>query len=111
LTASVGKEWSADLIGLLRTWGFLAIDKVNRVIPGRARLLVGQYNLCDIHRFTLFVENNNGYGPKTARRRQSFLKVWGKYQHQSIDIGASYGIRLGVWGILTATLCLPTFCA
>ena len=108
LTASIGKELSCGPYWFARTWGFLSVGQGNRGYPWTRALLVGQYNLCDIHRFTLFTESAIGYGPKQHVDVNHF-RGWGKYQHQSIDIGASYGIRLGVWGILTATYAYRPF--
>jgi len=108
LTGSIGKEWSSGPYWTVRTYGFLAIGQGNRGYPWTRTLLVGQYNLYDTHRFTLFSEGDVGYGPKQHVDVNHF-RGWGKYQHQSIDVGASYGIRLGVYGILTASYAYRVF--
>ncbi len=108
LTASVGKEWSQGANWLFRTYGFLALGQGNRGYPWTRTLLALQYNLLNIHRFTLFTEGDVGYGPKQHVDVNHF-SGWGKYQHQSIDVGASYGCHLSIYGTLTASYAYRVF--
>jgi hypothetical protein len=63
---------------------------------------VWQYNLHDTHRFTLFADADVGFGNKQHVNVKRF-SGWGKFQHQSIDLGLCYGYKIGVYGVLTAS--------
>jgi len=102
LTSAVGKEWSSEGYWTMRTYGFATIGQANRGYPWTRELFVWQYNLYDTHRFTLFAEGNFGFGNKQHVNVKHF-QGWGKFQHQSIDLGGSYGYQLGLYGVLTAS--------
>ncbi|MBS0603996.1 MAG: hypothetical protein JSS60_03045 [Verrucomicrobia bacterium] len=102
LTCSVGKEWSENGVWTMRTYGFAAIGQANRGYPWTRELLVWQYNLKDTHRFTFFGEGDFGFGNRQHVNVDHF-RGWGKFQHQSIDLGLSYGYKIGFYGILTAS--------
>ena len=86
----------------MRTYGFATLGQANRGYPWTHELFVWQYNLEDTHRFTLFAEGDFGFGNKHHVNVKRF-DGWGKYQHQSIDLGLSYGYKVGVFGIFTAS--------
>jgi hypothetical protein len=102
LTCAAGKEWSSEGLWTMRTYGFSAIGQANRGYPWTRGLFVWEYNLDDIHRFTLFSEGDFGFGNKQHVNVNRF-SGWGKFQHQSIDLGLSYGYKCGVYGTLTAS--------
>ncbi len=102
LTCSVGKEWSEEGAWTMRTYSLTALGQANRGYPWLRELLVWQYNLHDTHRFTFFGEGDFGFGGKQHVNVKHF-RGWGKYQHQSIDLGLSYGYKISVYGVLTAS--------
>ncbi len=102
LTCALGKEWSQGPDWTMRTYGFAALGQANRGYPWTRELLAWEYNLGDVHRFTVFEEGNFGFGGKQHVNVEHF-QGWGKFQHQSIDLGLSYGYKISVYGILTAT--------
>jgi len=102
LTCSVGKEWSADGMWTMRAYAFAALGQANRGYPWTRELLVWQYNLSDTHRFTLFAQGDFGFGNRHHVNVKHF-NGWGKFQHQSMDLGAAYGYQIGIYGILTAS--------
>lgn len=102
VTCSVGKEWSNQGFWTMRSYGFASLGQGNNGYPWTRQLLVWQYNLNDIHRFTTFAEVNVGFGNKQHVDVKHF-KGWGKLQHQSIDLGLSYGYKIGLYGIITAS--------
>ncbi len=101
-TCSLGKEWSSNEFWAMRTYGFASIGQANSGYPWTRELLVGQYNLNDIHRFTVFFEGYFGFGNR-RRVDVKHFRGWGKYRHQSMDLGLSYGYKIGLYGVITAS--------
>lgn len=97
LTTSVGKELSLGAHWTLRTYGFLALGQANRGYPWIRPIWVGEYKWHNRHQFTLFVESHIGCGGKQGVDVHRF-NGWGHFQHQSIDVGGGYGLKMGVWG-------------
>jgi hypothetical protein len=96
-TTSVGKEFSLGSHWTLRTYGFLALGQANRGYPWIRPIWVGEYKWHNRHQITLFVESNIGCGGKQGVDVNRF-NGWGRFQHQSIDVGGGYGLKMGVWG-------------
>ncbi len=101
-TWAAGKEWSDNGLWTMRLYGFGTLGQANRGYPWTHQLFVFQYNLEDTHRFTLYTEGNVGFGGRQHVDVKHF-NGWGKYQHQSIDLGFSYGYKLSVFGIFSFT--------
>lgn len=108
ITCSAGKEWSDGISWQMRTYGYATLGQGNRGYPWTHELFVWEYNLYDTHRFGLFAEGDFGFGNKHHVDVKKFAG-WGKYQHQSIDLGFSYGYKIGIWGILKATYAYRVF--
>jgi len=102
LTCAVGKEWSEEGSWTMRTFAFAAIGQANRGYPWMRERFVWQYNLYDAHRFTLFAEGEVGFGNRQHVDVRHF-DGWGKFQHQSIDLGTAYGYTVSVYGTITAS--------
>jgi hypothetical protein len=85
-----------------------AIGQANRGYPWTRELGVWQYNLNDRHRFTLFADLDVGFGNKQHVNVRHF-SGWGKFQHQSLDLGAGYSLRLGVYGRLSVLYAYRVF--
>ena len=108
LTCAVGKEWSADGMWTMRTYGLATLGQANRGLPWTKELFVWQYNLNDTHRFTLFAEGDFGFGNRQHVNVKHF-SGWGRFQHQSIDLGLAYGYKISVYGILSASYARRVF--
>jgi hypothetical protein len=102
LTCSVGKEWSEQGVWMMRTYGFVALGQANQGYPWARGAYLWQYNLDDTHRFTLFADADCGFGNKQHVNVRHF-SGWGRFQHQSIDLGLSYGYKIGLYGVITAS--------
>lgn len=102
VTCSLGKEWSSQGCWTIHTYGFATLGQANSGYPWTRELLVWKYNLNDIHRFTAFAEGYFGFGNRHHVDVKHF-RGWGKYQHQSIDLGLSYGYKIGLYGVITAS--------
>lgn len=102
LTCALGKEWSSNGVWTMRTYGFGSIGQANRGYPWTRGIYVWQYNLYDQHRFTFFADSYVGFGNKQHVNVRHF-NGWGKYQHQSVDLGVAYGYKIGVYGVITAS--------
>lgn len=100
LTTSIGKEFSNGPHWLLRTYGFLAVGQANRGSPWIRPIWVGEYQWNHLHQWTLFAKSAMGYGNTREVDIHSFLG-WSDVQHRSVDIGAGYGLKMGVWGHLS----------
>jgi hypothetical protein len=101
VTGALGKEWSKAGQWQMRTYGFVALGIANRGYPWTRGLWVWQYSLRNIHRFTLFAEGDAGFGNQQHVDVNHF-SGWGKFQHQSIDLGVEYGYRISVYGMISA---------
>ena len=101
-TCCVGKEWSNEGFWTMRTYGLASLGQANNGYPWTRQLLVWQYNLTDVHRFTAFGEGNVGFGNKEHVNVDHF-RGWGRFLHQSIDLGLSYGYKIGLYGVITAS--------
>ncbi len=102
LTCSVGREWSKEGFWTMRTYALMTLGQGIQGYPWTRDLLVWQWNLNDIHRFTLFAEGDVGFGGNQHVNVKRF-SGWGKFQHQSIDLGLAYGYKIGFYGVLTAS--------
>ncbi len=108
LTCSVGREWSENGVWTMRTYGMAAIGQANRGYPWTRELLVWQANLREAHRFTLFADLDVGFGNKQHVNVHHF-DGWGKFQHQSLDLGVGYSYKMGVYGMFTALYAYRVF--
>ncbi len=108
LSCSVGKEWSENGSWTMRTYGMATVGQANQGYPWTRELFVWQKNFHDVHRFTLFADLDVGFGNKQHVNVRHF-DGWGKIQHQSLDLGAGYSYKMGVYGMLTALYAYRVF--
>lgn len=101
-TAAFGKEWSQGPNWSMRTYGVVTLGQANRGKPWTQQFLVWQYNVYDAHRFTLFALGDIGFGGKQGVNVRHF-HGWSNFQHQSIDLGIEYSLKISVWGMLSTT--------
>lgn len=101
LSLSMGKEWSNQGMWTMRTWGLTTIGIANHGFPWTRELFIWQFNWQNAHRLSLFTVGDFGFGNRQHVNVRHF-DGWGKFQHQSIDIGIAYGYTISVYGILTA---------
>lgn len=100
LTFSVGKEWSEKGFWTMRMYGFAAVGIANHGSPWMRELFVWQNNWEDTHRLTAFVNGDFGFGHKEHVDVRHF-DGWGKFSHQSIDVGAGYGYDFKEYGMFS----------
>lgn len=108
LTCALGKEWSSEGMWTMRTYGLATLGQANRGYPWTRELALWELNLNDTHRFTLFGEGYFGFGGQQHVNVDHF-DGWGKFQHQSIDLGLSYGYKFDVYGVLTGSYAYRVF--
>lgn len=102
LNSSVGKEWSTGPFWTTHLWGLFAIGLANHGSPWLRGLGVFEKNWDNRHRAVLFVEGYFGLGDKQHVDVDHF-DGWGKFHHQSIDLGASYRYHFAIWGEIAMT--------
>lgn len=102
VTGSIGKEWAEGPDWRMRIYGLVALGMANRGYPWTRELFVWQYNLENTHRFTLFAQGDFGFGKRQHVNVKHF-DGWAKFQHQSLDLGLSYGYKISVYGVLSAS--------
>lgn len=98
---SLGKEFDVSDCWAWRLWGFGAVGHANRGSPWVRGILALETNYDDQHKFAILAEGSNGYGRHTTVLIDDF-NGYAKIRQKSIDLGARYGYRLGVWGTLRA---------
>jgi hypothetical protein len=108
LTCALGKEWSSVGVWTMRTYGLLSLGQGSRGFPWTRELAVWELNLNDTHRWTLFGEGYVGFGNRQHVNVRHF-DGWGHFQHQSIDLGLSYGYKFGLYGVLTGSYARRVF--
>ncbi len=102
VSCSVGKEWSENGMWTMRTYGLMTLGQGTRGYPWTKQRFMWQYNVEDTHRFGLFADGYVGLGNEQHVNVKHF-DGWGKFQHQSIDLGLSYGYKFGLYGVLTTS--------
>ena len=100
LTMSMGKEWSKEGVWTMRTYGYAMIGIANHGSPWTQELISWQCQWQDTHALFLFAIGDFGFGSKQHVDVYRF-NGWGKFLHQSIDLGMAYRYRIGIWGTVT----------
>jgi hypothetical protein len=108
LTCALGKEWSRGAMWTMRTYGLFSLGQGSRGLPWTRELATWELNFNDTHRLTLFAEGYFGFGGKQHVNIRYF-NGWGHIQHQSIDLGLSYGYKFDFYGVLTASYAYRVF--
>jgi hypothetical protein len=99
LSISLGKELDSFRFWRFRFWGFGLIGIANRGSPWLRGGAFFEGNLDDTHKWALYLLGSHGYGRKRSIDIANF-RGYGRIRQKSIDIGARYGYRMGVWGTL-----------
>jgi hypothetical protein len=108
LTVSAGKEWSKEAMWTMRTYGYASLGIANHGFPWIQELFVWQFNWQDTHELSLFTVGNFGFGNKHHVNVRHF-NGWGKFQHQSIDLGIGYGYQFSFYGTLAVSYAYRLF--
>jgi hypothetical protein len=108
LTVSAGKEWSKEGMWTMRTYAFATAGIANHGSPWTQELLVWQFNWEDTYELSFFAVGDFGFGGKQHVDVRHF-NGWGKFQHQSIDLGLAYGHQISVYGMLTVSYAYRVF--
>ncbi|MES2121735.1 MAG: hypothetical protein V4492_03025 [Chlamydiota bacterium] len=108
LTGAIGKEWSCGGHWTSRAYAFATGGIAEQGLPWTRALMVWQKNVQNTHHFTAFATGLFGFGTKQHVNVRHF-HGWGKFHHQSIDLGASYGYHFGVYGTLSASYAYRVF--
>ncbi len=94
---AIGKEWCDGCDWTFRIYTFAAVGQGTEGSPWLRGDLYFWANLHDCHQFRVFGMSYWGLGSQETVPIDDF-KGWAKIGHQSIDVGASYRYRLGVYG-------------
>ena len=94
---AIGKEWSEDWYWQMRTYAYGAFGVGNKGSPWITSILAVEGNYEDRHQGKLFAEGYFGLGGRNHVDPHHF-HGWGKYHHQSIDIGIRYRYLTQIWG-------------
>ena len=101
LNFSLGKEWDASQSWRWRLWFFGTVGHGNRGSPWVRGSLATETNVNDQHYYGFYALGSNGYGRHTHVMIDHF-RGYAKIRAKSIDLGAWYGHRMGVWGMFRA---------
>ncbi len=99
LNLAMGKEFDISDSFAWRLWGYGAVGHANRGSPWVRGILSIETNYDERHKLSLLAEGSNGYGRHTTVFINDF-DGYAKIRQKSIDIGARYGYRLGVYGTI-----------
>jgi len=99
LNFSVGKEFDYLQDWRFRFWGFGALGQGSRGSPWLRATLAFEGNYYDEHKWALFSYFSHGFGRKTTVNIANF-NGYARIRQKSIDIGASYGFRMLVYGTI-----------
>ncbi len=108
LTAAVGKEWSQEGDWVMRTYGYASIGIANHGSPWSQALATWQFNWQDTHALFLFGLGDFGFGDKQHVNVHHF-NGWGKFLHQSVDVGIVYRYCTGIWGAISVSYAYRVF--
>lgn len=100
LHSAIGKEWAREGVWTFRTWGMLGVGTGNRGAPWIRALAGVEKNWSDRHRLSGFAMGYVGLGGEQLIRVHHF-HGWGRFQHQSIDVGLAYQLHFDVYGDLS----------
>ncbi len=99
LNSAVGKEWSRGSDWKMRTFGLLGLGTGNQGLPWLR--VYGEFAYSWIaHQLSCFTEGYFGFGTHDHVNVNNF-HGWGKYRHESIDIGVKYSYTFEIWGTLS----------
>jgi hypothetical protein len=99
LTAAVGKEHTAGPTWSMRGYGLTALGVAVHGYPWIRAYGLFEANAHDTHRGGVFTEGYFGFGSNR------YVNV----RHQSIDIGAFYGYKFDLWGVLSVAYSIRVF--
>lgn len=108
LTASVGKEKTCNESWSLRGFGFTALGMGITGYPWVRALGSFEGSSGDRHRGGVSVEGYFGLAGKNYVNVSHF-RGWGRVQHSSIDTGAFYAYKMGLWGELLFSYSIRAF--
>jgi len=96
---AIGKEWGVGPYWYFRVFGLAAVGQATQGSPWLRGDLFFWGNFRNCHQWRLYAKSYFGLGSK----RDVFIEDfdgWGKIGHHSVDLGASYRFRLGLYGTL-----------
>ncbi len=108
VTLSLGKEWSTQGFWTMRTYGFFALGVGNHGLPWTRPIFVWQNNWQNRHRLSFFTVGDFGWGGE-QRVAVKHFHGWGKFHHQSIDLGLIYGYHCVAYGTFSAAYTYRVF--
>ena len=101
LTTAIGKEHTVGPSWSIRGYGLGALGMANNGYPWvRIFGFFEGKSSMDTHRGGVFTEGYFGFGKKNHVNIDHF-HGWGNIQHDSIDVGAFYGYKFDLWGVLS----------
>ncbi len=100
LNSAFGKEWCQQAFWTTHLWGLVGVGIANHGSPWLRALAVYEKNWNDRHRLGFFSEGFFGFGKKEHVDINHF-DGWGKFHHQSVDVGVLYRYHTDTWGEVT----------
>jgi hypothetical protein len=98
---AIGKEIDKGSFWRFRGWGYAGVGIANMGSPWINGKIYFEGNWDDLHKWKLFLKAQHGYGKKSKIDIDNF-NGYASTRARFINLGASYGYRLGVWGTLSA---------
>ncbi|NGX39323.1 MAG: hypothetical protein KR126chlam1_00649 [Chlamydiae bacterium] len=95
----IGKEWSQGAYWYFRVFGLGAVGQATSGLPWVRADLTFSGNYEDQQEWSLYARSLFGLGSRSLVPTEEF-SGWGRINHHSVDLGASYRYRCGFFGDL-----------
>lgn len=108
LFSAIGKEWSKGASWNTRLYAWLSLGIGNRGSCWTRQELSYESNWCNRHNIKLFLQGDFGFG-SLRRVVIDHFNGWGKYHHQSIDLGICYRCQWDYYGVFSISYAYRVF--
>lgn len=108
LFSALGKEWSEGLDWDKRIYIWLAVGIANRGSWWTRQEVSYESNWCNRHAVKVSLQGDFGFGDLHQVAVNHFYG-WGRYRHQSVDLGACYRYKLGCYGVFSISYAYRVF--
>lgn len=108
LFSAMGKEWSDGINWNTRVYAWLAVGVANFGSWWTRQEISYESNWCNRHNLKIFCQGDFGFGSLREVVIDHFYG-WGRYHHQSIDLGACYRYQLQFYGTFSISYAYRVF--